>query len=171
MFMVVITNLCILRSPLKIWMPQIFKIANFGHPVSKSWTRSYLQQPLSFWWYLSVKVYVGKYVLKKCKSELYSHLFLHYFANSCFIPRLLSINVPKRTRKSFGMNVLKQCYWHSLNVIVVLRYWPLNAECTLRNEPKIEKNGATSFSLTLAIALLWLERVSKEFVDYFPLFD
>ena len=32
-------NLSILWSPLKIWTPTKFTIANFGHPVSKSWLR------------------------------------------------------------------------------------------------------------------------------------
>ena len=32
-------NLNILWSSLKIWMPINFTIANFGHPVSKSWLR------------------------------------------------------------------------------------------------------------------------------------
>ena len=32
-------NLSILWSPLKIWMPQNFIIANFGPPVSKFWLR------------------------------------------------------------------------------------------------------------------------------------
>ena len=32
-------NLSILWSPLKIWTPQKFSIANFRHPVSNSWLR------------------------------------------------------------------------------------------------------------------------------------
>ena len=30
-------NLSILLSPLKNWTPQNLRIANFGHPLSKSW--------------------------------------------------------------------------------------------------------------------------------------
>ena len=32
-------NMSIMWSPLKIWTPKIFTIANFRHPVSKSWLR------------------------------------------------------------------------------------------------------------------------------------
>ena len=35
-------NLGILWSPLKIWTPKHFTIANFGHPVSKSWLKPWL---------------------------------------------------------------------------------------------------------------------------------
>ena len=34
---------CTLWSPLKIWIPKIFEIANFEHPVSKSWLRPCLR--------------------------------------------------------------------------------------------------------------------------------
>ena len=36
---VYVRNLSILLPPLKIWMPKNLTIANFRHPVSKSWLR------------------------------------------------------------------------------------------------------------------------------------
>ena len=42
-------NMSILLSPLKFWTPQNFTIANFRHPVSKSWLRPWFWYMASMW--------------------------------------------------------------------------------------------------------------------------
>ena len=69
-------NLSILWSPLNIWMPQNFTIANFGHPVSKSWLRTWT----ALWWLaqtsrivikcLSCKGFNHSIKLTHCNSQL-----------------------------------------------------------------------------------------------------
>ena len=43
-------NLSILWSPLIIWMPKNYTIANFGHPVSKSWLRPWEEHMMIFFY-------------------------------------------------------------------------------------------------------------------------
>ena len=81
-------NLSILWSPLKFWMPQNFTIANFGHPVSKSWLRPWLN-PFSLLCICYCYILI-RYLLTSDNSKIIlygKYIFYHiiYYIMSYFI--------------------------------------------------------------------------------------
>ena len=76
-------NLSILWSPLKIWTPKNLTIANFGHPISKSWLR------LCSVWYHPYWTWVSntKYHLRwKIDINIHMQNQTCYYASKAVLP-------------------------------------------------------------------------------------